>query len=136
MDFLSKILFETQWPFLAFLYHQCFCWLYIFALQPLLFYCHSIIWSVQLVKAQEIHWQTAVFMGCLYLIINLKCVVGDESMTDRSNENATADSLSKGKTHFSDFPYCKALENAMWVLFAIFSLKLLWYVVCFCHITE
>jgi hypothetical protein len=24
----------------------------------------------------------------------------------------------------------------MWVLFAIFSLKLLWYVVCFCHITE
>jgi hypothetical protein len=34
-------------------------------------------------------------------------------MTDRSNENATADSLSKGKTHFSDFPYCKALENAM-----------------------
>jgi hypothetical protein len=52
-------------------------------------------------------------MGCLYLIINLKCVVGDESMTDRSNENATADSLSKGKTHFSDFPYCKALENAM-----------------------
>jgi hypothetical protein len=24
----------------------------------------------------------------------------------------------------------------MWVLFAIFFLKLLWYVVCFCHITE
>jgi len=49
--------------------HQCFCWHCIFDLQPLLFYCHSIIWSVQLVMAQEIHWQTAVFMCCLYLII-------------------------------------------------------------------
>ncbi|XP_011027112.1 PREDICTED: uncharacterized protein LOC105127486 [Populus euphratica] len=51
--------------------------------------------------------------GLFILNYFLKCVVGDESMTDRSNENATADSLSKGKTHFSDFPYCKALENAI-----------------------
>jgi hypothetical protein len=51
--------------------------------------------------------------GLLILNYYLNCVVGDKSMTDRSNENATADSLSKGKTHFSDFPYCKALENAM-----------------------
>ncbi|KAL9401455.1 hypothetical protein Peur_005304 [Populus x canadensis] len=52
--------------------------------------------------------------GLLILNYYLKCVVGDESMTDRSNENATADSLSKGKTHFSDFPYCKAVENAIY----------------------
>ncbi|KAH8500297.1 hypothetical protein H0E87_015521, partial [Populus deltoides] len=54
--------------------------------------------------------------GLLVLSYYLNCVVGDESMTDRSNENATADSLSKGKTHFSDFPYCKALENAIAML--------------------
>lgn len=48
------------------------------------------------------------------LILNYyhKCVVGDESLTDRSDDSATSDSLSKGKTYFSDNPYCKALGNA------------------------
>ncbi|KAG5236613.1 dymeclin [Salix suchowensis] len=46
------------------------------------------------------------------LILNYyrKSVVGDESLTDRSDDSATSDSLSKGKTYFSDNPYCKALE--------------------------
>lgn len=48
------------------------------------------------------------------LILNYyrKCIVGDQSITDRSDDSATSDSLSKGKTYFSDNPYCKALENA------------------------
>ncbi|CAK7327129.1 unnamed protein product [Dovyalis caffra] len=48
------------------------------------------------------------------LILNYyhKCVVGEEAMTDRSDDSATSDSISKGKTYFSDNPYCKALENA------------------------
>ncbi|KAJ6897505.1 hypothetical protein NC652_024335 [Populus alba x Populus x berolinensis] len=34
------------------------------------------------------------------------------SAADRSDDSATSDSLSKGKTYFSDNPYCKALGNA------------------------
>ncbi|KAK2647098.1 hypothetical protein Ddye_022293 [Dipteronia dyeriana] len=48
----------------------------------------------------------------LVLIHYRKCAVGDESITDRSDDSATSDSLSKLNAHFSDNPYCKALENA------------------------
>lgn len=48
----------------------------------------------------------------LVLIHYRKCVEGDESVTDRSDGSAASDSLSKSNTHFSDNPYCKALENA------------------------
>ncbi|KAJ8765804.1 hypothetical protein K2173_015608 [Erythroxylum novogranatense] len=48
------------------------------------------------------------------LILNYyhKCVVGDETITDRSEDSAVSDSLPKVNTYFSDNPYCKALENA------------------------
>lgn len=41
-----------------------------------------------------------------------KCVVGNEPITDKSNDTTASDSLLKGSTHFSDNPYCKALERA------------------------
>lgn len=47
----------------------------------------------------------------LVLIHYHKCVVSNESMTDRSIDGATSDSLLKENTYFSDNPYCKALEN-------------------------
>jgi hypothetical protein len=60
------------------------------------------------------------------LILNYyhKCVVGVESLTDRSDDSATSDSLSKGKTYFSDNPYCKALENARDIECEIFFLPI------------
>ncbi|GAV57551.1 Dymeclin domain-containing protein [Cephalotus follicularis] len=48
----------------------------------------------------------------LILIHYHKCVVADESITDRSDDSATSDSLSKVNTYFIDNPYCKALESA------------------------
>ncbi|KAJ4722539.1 Dymeclin [Melia azedarach] len=48
----------------------------------------------------------------LVLIHYRKCVENDESITDRSDDSATSDSLSKQNMLFSDNPYCKALENA------------------------
>lgn len=48
----------------------------------------------------------------LVLIHYRRCVGSDESMTDRSDDSATSDSLSKLSAQFSDNPYCKALENA------------------------
>ncbi|GLT61548.1 hypothetical protein SLA2020_342470 [Shorea laevis] len=48
----------------------------------------------------------------LVLIHYRKCLVNEESITNRSNESLTSDSVSKGSTYFSDNPYCKALENA------------------------
>ncbi|KAF3957893.1 hypothetical protein CMV_017140 [Castanea mollissima] len=48
----------------------------------------------------------------LVLIHFHKCVVNNESMTDRSIDSATSDSLLKENTYFSDNPYCKALQNA------------------------
>lgn len=48
----------------------------------------------------------------LVLIHYHKCVVSNESMTERIVDNATSDSLLKENTYFSDNPYCKALENA------------------------
>ncbi|KAJ0035372.1 hypothetical protein Pint_24740 [Pistacia integerrima] len=48
----------------------------------------------------------------LVLIHYRKCIESDESVTDRSDDSAASDSLSKSNTHFSDNPYCKALENA------------------------
>ncbi|KAF2284310.1 hypothetical protein GH714_020385 [Hevea brasiliensis] len=46
------------------------------------------------------------------LILNYyhKCMVGDESVTDRSDDSAASDA--KANTYFSDNRYCKALENA------------------------
>ncbi|XP_057992651.1 uncharacterized protein LOC110632778 isoform X3 [Hevea brasiliensis] len=46
------------------------------------------------------------------LILNYyhKCMVGDVSVTDRSDDSAASDA--KANTYFSDNPYCKALENA------------------------
>ncbi|XP_008224241.1 PREDICTED: dymeclin [Prunus mume] len=41
-----------------------------------------------------------------------KCVVGNEPITDISNDTTASESLLKGSTHFSDNPYCKALEHA------------------------
>uniref|UniRef100_A0A2P2MPU9 Dymeclin n=1 Tax=Rhizophora mucronata TaxID=61149 RepID=A0A2P2MPU9_RHIMU len=48
------------------------------------------------------------------LVLNYyrKCVVGEKSTTDKSDDGAPSDSLSKVHTYFSDNPYCKALENA------------------------
>ncbi|XP_059447133.1 uncharacterized protein LOC132178663 [Corylus avellana] len=48
----------------------------------------------------------------LVLIHYHKCVVSNESVTERIVDSATSDSLLKENTHFSDNPYCKALENA------------------------
>lgn len=48
----------------------------------------------------------------LVLIHYHKCVESDESITYRSDDSATSDSLAKLSTHFSENPYCKALENA------------------------
>ncbi|GKV19673.1 hypothetical protein SLEP1_g29899 [Rubroshorea leprosula] len=48
----------------------------------------------------------------LVLIHYRKCLVNEESITNRSNESLTSDSVSKVSTYFSDNPYCKALENA------------------------
>ncbi|XP_050218594.1 uncharacterized protein LOC126669224 [Mercurialis annua] len=46
------------------------------------------------------------------LILNYhKCAVGDEPIKDRSDDSATSDSLSQVNMHFSDNPFCKALEN-------------------------
>ncbi|XP_022748791.1 dymeclin-like, partial [Durio zibethinus] len=41
-----------------------------------------------------------------------KCVVTDESITDRSDDSFTSDSVSKVNTYFTVNPYSKALENA------------------------
>ncbi|KAM5552823.1 hypothetical protein ABKV19_025173 [Rosa sericea] len=41
-----------------------------------------------------------------------KCVVGNEPITDTSNDTTTSNSLLKGSRYFSDNPYCKALEHA------------------------
>lgn len=48
------------------------------------------------------------------LILNYyhKCIVGDEPVTDRSDDSAASDSIPKANTYFSDNPYCKALESA------------------------
>ncbi|XP_021692003.2 uncharacterized protein LOC110673245 isoform X2 [Hevea brasiliensis] len=48
------------------------------------------------------------------LILNYyhKCIVGDEPVTDRSDDSAASESLPKVNTYFSDNPYCKALESA------------------------
>ncbi|KAK9288143.1 hypothetical protein L1049_016591 [Liquidambar formosana] len=48
----------------------------------------------------------------LILIHYRKCVVGDESITDQSDDSTTSDSLLKENTYFSVNPFCKALENA------------------------
>ncbi|XVF28768.1 hypothetical protein REPUB_Repub15cG0059100 [Reevesia pubescens] len=48
----------------------------------------------------------------LILIHYHKCVVSDESITDRSDDSATSDSVSKVNTYFTVNPYSKALENA------------------------
>ncbi|TQD99118.1 hypothetical protein C1H46_015237 [Malus baccata] len=48
----------------------------------------------------------------LILIHYHKCVEGIEPITDKSNDTTASDSLLKGSTHFSDNPYCKALEHA------------------------
>ncbi|KAL6192223.1 hypothetical protein ACLB2K_038608 [Fragaria x ananassa] len=41
-----------------------------------------------------------------------KCVVGNEPITDKTNDTTTSNSLLKGSGYFSDNPYCKALEHA------------------------
>ncbi|KAI6693314.1 hypothetical protein NL676_021024 [Syzygium grande] len=48
----------------------------------------------------------------LVLIHYRKCLLVDESITDRSDDSATTDTLSKENTYLCDNPYCKALENA------------------------
>ncbi|CAN0857188.1 DYM [Linum grandiflorum] len=47
------------------------------------------------------------------LILNYyhKCNVADGSITDRSDDSGTSDSLSKSNLYFSENPYCKALET-------------------------
>ncbi|WCJ23861.1 hypothetical protein M5689_005863 [Euphorbia peplus] len=49
----------------------------------------------------------------ILLILNYyhKCVVVDEQITERSNDSATSNSLTKADVYFSDNPYCKALGN-------------------------
>lgn len=47
----------------------------------------------------------------LILLHYRKCVVGDEFITDRSDDSASSDFL-KQKSCFSENPYRKALENA------------------------
>ena len=48
----------------------------------------------------------------LILIHYHKCVVSDESITYRSDDSATSDSVSKVNTYFTVNPYSKALGNA------------------------
>lgn len=48
----------------------------------------------------------------LVLIHYHKCVVSDESITDRSDDSASTDPVSKVNTYFTVNPYSKALENA------------------------
>uniref|UniRef100_A0A7N0ZW86 Dymeclin n=1 Tax=Kalanchoe fedtschenkoi TaxID=63787 RepID=A0A7N0ZW86_KALFE len=48
----------------------------------------------------------------LILIHYRKRVVADDSLTDRSEDNASLDHMSKQITYFSENPFCKALENA------------------------
>ncbi|XP_012487198.2 uncharacterized protein LOC105800547 [Gossypium raimondii] len=48
----------------------------------------------------------------LVLIHYHKCVVSDESVTDRSDDSASTDPVSKVNTYFTVNPYSKALENA------------------------
>lgn len=48
----------------------------------------------------------------LVLIHYHKCVENDESITDRSDDSATSNSLAKSSMHFTVNPYCNALENA------------------------
>lgn len=53
-----------------------------------------------------------------------KCAVGNEPITDKSNDTTTSNSLMKGSTYFSDNPYCKALEHATDVECKMFYLSL------------
>lgn len=48
----------------------------------------------------------------LILIHYHKCVVGNEFITEKSDDTAASDSNLKQTTCFSDNPYCKAIENA------------------------
>ncbi|XP_042518039.1 dymeclin-like [Macadamia integrifolia] len=48
----------------------------------------------------------------LILIHYRKCIMVDESLLDKSEDDATMDSLLKDSSYFSENPYCKALENA------------------------
>ncbi|KAJ4954787.1 hypothetical protein NE237_011570 [Protea cynaroides] len=48
----------------------------------------------------------------LILIHYRKCIMVDESIPDKSEDDATMDSLLKDTSFFSENPYCKALENA------------------------
>ncbi|XVF63046.1 hypothetical protein PTKIN_Ptkin09bG0057200 [Pterospermum kingtungense] len=48
----------------------------------------------------------------LILIHYHRCVVSDESVTDRSDDSAISDSVSKVSTYFTVNPYSKALGNA------------------------
>lgn len=48
----------------------------------------------------------------LILIHYRKCVAGDESINVQSDDSTNSDPVLKENTHFSDNPYCKALENA------------------------
>lgn len=48
----------------------------------------------------------------LILIHYHKCVVSDESITDRSDDSASTEPVSKVNTYFTVNPYSKALENA------------------------
>ncbi|KAK8684725.1 hypothetical protein V6N13_040741 [Hibiscus sabdariffa] len=48
----------------------------------------------------------------LILIHYHKCVASDGSITDRSDDSATSDTVSKVNTYFTVNPYSKALENA------------------------
>lgn len=66
------------------------------------------------------------------LILNYyhKCIVGEESITDRSDDSATSDSRSKVNTYFSDNPYCKALENARDIEREIIFFLILFFKIC------
>ncbi|KAH9764814.1 Dymeclin [Citrus sinensis] len=59
----------------------------------------------------------------LVLIHYHKCVENDESITDRSDDSATSDSLAKSSTHFTVNPYCNALENARDIEFGHMDLE-------------
>lgn len=48
----------------------------------------------------------------LILVHYQKCLVSDVSVTDRSDDGAGLDSVSKDTAYFSDNPYSKALGNA------------------------
>ncbi|OMO54684.1 Dymeclin [Corchorus capsularis] len=60
-------------------------------------------------RSQLADWSLHVL---LILIHYHKCVVSDESITDRSDDSAISDSVSKVNTYFTVNPYSKALENA------------------------